>query len=46
MILIEMIYKGSMPHPRSNNNSTRVSLSGILFSFMLEKYIVCVVFGL
>ena len=33
--------------PYSNdNNSTGVSLSDILFSFMLEKYIVCYVCGL
>ena len=29
-----------------DNNSTGVSLSGILFSVMLEKYIVCNVYGL
>ena len=39
---IELINKGSVPYCGSNdNNSTGVSLSEILFSFMLEKYIVC-----
>ena len=42
MMLIELINKGSVPYCGSNdNNSTGVSLSEILFSFMLEKYIVC-----
>ena len=41
MMLIELINKGSVPYCGSNgNNSTGVSLSEILFSFMLEKYIV------
>ena len=41
MMLIEVINKGSVPYYGSNdNNSTGVSLSEILFSFMLEKYIV------
>ena len=42
MMLIEDINKGSVPYRSSNgNNSTEVSLSDILFLFMLEKYIVC-----
>ena len=42
MMLIELINKGSVPYCGSNdNNSTGVSRSQILFSFMLEKYIVC-----
>ena len=46
-MLIDVINKGSVPCCGSNdNNSTRVSLSDILFSFMLEKYIVFNVFGL
>ena len=42
MMLVELISKGSVPYCGSNdNNLTGVSLSEILFSFMLEKYIVC-----
>ena len=42
MMLIEIINKGSVPYCGSNdNNCTGVSLSEILFSCMLEKYIVC-----
>ena len=38
MMLIELFNKGSVPYCGSNdNNSTGVSLSEILFSFMLEK---------
>ena len=38
MVLIELINKGSVPYCGSNdNNSTGVSLSEILFSFMLEN---------
>ena len=41
MMLIELINKGSVAYCDSNdNNSTWVSLSEILFLFMLEKYIV------
>ena len=47
MMLIELINKGSVPYCGSNDNdSTGVSLSEILFSFMLEKYIVCDACGL
>ena len=47
MMLIELINKGSVPYCDSNdNNSTGFSLSEILFSFMLEKYIVCDACGL
>ena len=47
MMLIELINKGSVPYYGSNdNNSTGVSLSEILYAFMLEKYIVCDACGL
>ena len=47
MMLKELINKGSVPFCGSNdNNSTGVSLSEILFSFVLEKYIVCDACGL
>ena len=47
MMLIEFINKGSVPYCGSNdNNSTGVSLSEILYIFMLEKYVVCDAFGL
>ena len=47
MMLIELINKGSVPYCGSDdNNSTGVSVSEILFSFMLEKYIVCDACGL
>ena len=40
MMLIEVISKGSIPYCGSNDdNATGVSLSDILLSFMLEKYI-------
>ena len=46
-MLIKLINKGSVPYCGSNdNNSTGISLSEILFSFMLEKYIVCDACGL
>ena len=42
MMLIKHINKGSVIYCGSHdNNLTGVSLSEILFSFMLEKYIVC-----
>ena len=47
MMLVDVINKGSVPYCGSNdNNSTWVSLSDILFSSMLEKYIACDVRGL
>ena len=47
MMLKELINKGPVPYCGSNyNNSTGVSLSEILFSFLLEKYIVCDACGL
>ena len=47
MMLTELINKDSVPYCGFNgNNSARVSLSEILFSFMLEKYIVCDACGL
>ena len=47
MMLIEVINKGSVPYCVSNdNNSTGISQSEIVFSFMLEKYIVCDACGL
>ena len=46
-MLMELINKGSVPYCGSNDNkATGVSLSEILFSFMLEKYIVCAALGL
>ena len=42
MILVKVINKGSVPYCGSNYiKSTGISLSEILVSFMLEKYIVC-----
>ena len=41
MMRIEVISKGPMPYSGSNDDSTCVSLCRILFSFFLEKYIVC-----
>ena len=47
MTLIELINKGSVPYCGFNgNNSTGVSLSEIVFLFMLEIYIVCDACGL
>ena len=47
LMLIEIINKGSVPYYGSHvSNSTGVSLSDILFSFMFEKYIFCNVCGL
>ena len=46
-MLIKLINKGSVPYCGYNDiNSTGVSLSEILFSLMLEKYIVCDACGL
>ena len=41
MMLMDIMKKGSLPDSSSTFNSTGVSLTDILFSFMLEKYIVC-----
>ena len=47
MMLIELINNGSVPYCGSDdNNSTVDSLSDILFSLMLEKYIACDACGL
>ena len=46
LMLINIIEKGSMPDSSSTTSSTGASLSDILFSFDLEKYIVCDVCGL
>ena len=47
MMIIESINKGSVSYCGSNDdNSTGVSLSKILFSFILEKYTVCDAWGL
>ena len=47
MMLIKLINNGSLPYCCSNdNNSTGVSLSEILFSFIVEKYIICDACGL
>ena len=45
-MLINIIHKGSMPDSSSTTSPTGTSLSDILFSFVLEKYIVCDVYGL
>ena len=46
LMLINIIHKGSMPDSSSTTFPTGASLSDILFSFVLEKYIVCDVCGL
>ena len=47
MMLVDVIIKGWVPYCGSNDNkSTGASLSEILFSFMLDKYIVCDACGL
>ena len=46
LMLIDIIHKGSMPDSSSATYPTGASLSDILFSFVLEKYIVCDVCGL
>ena len=46
LMLINIIHKGSMPDSSSTTSPTGASSSDILFSFVLEKYIVCDVCGL
>ena len=46
LMLINVIHKGSTPDSSSTTFPTGASLSDILFSFVLEKYIVCDVCGL
>ena len=46
LMLINIIHKGSMPDSSPTTSPTGASLSDILFSFVLEKYIVCDVCGL
>ena len=46
LMLISIIHKGSMPNSSSTTYPMGASLSDILFSFVLEKYIVCDVCGL
>ena len=46
LMLINIIHKGSMPDSSSTTSPTGASLSDILFSFVLEQYIVCDVCGL
>ena len=46
LMLIDIIHKGSMPDSSSTTNHMGASLSDILFSFVLEKYIVCDACGL
>ena len=46
LMLINIIHKGSMSDSSSTTYLMGVSLSDILFSFVLEKYIVCDVCGL
>ena len=41
LMLINIIHKGSMPDSSLTASPTGASLSDILFSFVLEKYIVC-----
>ena len=41
LMLINIIHKGSMPDSSSTHYPMGASLSDILFSFVLEKYIVC-----
>ena len=45
-MLINIIHKGSLPDSSSTTYPLGASLSDILFSFVLEKYIVCDVCGL
>ena len=46
LMLIDIIHKGSIPDSSLTNYPTGASLFDILFSFVLEKYIVCDVCGL
>ena len=46
LMLINIVHKGSIPDSSSTTNPMGASLSDILFSFVLEKYIVCDVCGL
>ena len=46
LMLINIIDKGSMPNSSSTTSPMGASLSDLLFSFVLEKYIVCEVCGL
>ena len=46
LILINIIHKGSLHDSNSTTYPMGASLSDILFSFVLEKYIVCDVCGL
>ena len=46
LMLVNIIHKGSMPDSSSTTSPTGASLSDILFSFVLEKYIGCEVCGL
>ena len=46
LVLIHIIHKGSMPDSSLITYPTGASLSDILISFVLEKYIVCDVCGL
>ena len=46
LMLINIIHKGSLPDSNSTTYPMGASLSDILFSFVLEKYIVCDVCGM
>ena len=46
LMLINIIHKGSLPDSNSTTYPMGASLFDILFSFVLEKYIVCDVCGL
>ena len=45
-MLVDIIHEGLLPDPNSTTYPMGASLSDILFSFVLEKYIVCDVCGL
>ena len=46
LMLINIIHKGSLPDSSSTTYPTGASISDILWSFVLEKYIVCDICGL
>ena len=45
-MLINIIHKGSLPDSSSTTYPMGASLSDTLFSFVLEKYTVCDIYGL
>ena len=46
LMLMNIIHKGSLPNSNSTTYPIGTSLCNILFSFVLEKYVVCDVCGL